>query len=523
MSHPGTDAPIKVTLVLPRQEVPVWLRNIFISLRNADFISLRVAAVNTEQDRDQSKTSLYRLWMWLETTVFRHKIAAAEHSEDLVDISGEYESEPPDRFSIATLDGLDQIIRFGSAELIVWMLPDRPPAEIISTAKHGVLTIADAFDKAFGFREFAKSEPATRCDVIVYGIAPSEDRVLTTSFAATDNTLLARGINGVRAKCAALLIATIKRVWCQADPRLDGLPSHSIEPFRRVPPNFLRTVWRLLRKYGRYFLAVLMRPLHFDQWQLAYRFGGDRLDQEGLQRLAPAHKGFWADPFVAERDGRKFIIFEEFSAETLRGHIAAIEIGADGEVGKPVDVMRGEHHLSYPFLFEYDDSLFMVPECAASGRVEVFRSEQFPHRWIPHAVLLDDVCAFDPTLIEHDGMWWMFVTIQHDGNSSCDELHLFYAAGPFDEWTPHPLNPVRLDVRAARPAGALFRRNGKLFRPAQDCSGRYGWAISIQEVLRMTTEEYAEIEVRRISADWAVDAQGTHTINQANGVTVYDC
>ena len=38
----------------------------------------------------------------------------------------------------------------------------------------------------------------------------------------------------------------------------------------------------------------------------------------------------------------------------------------------------------------------------------------------------------------------------------------------------------------------------------------------------MTTEEYAEVEVRRISADWAADGLGTHTVNQANGVTVYD-
>jgi len=522
MSDRRPDAPIRVTLVLPRQTVPVWLRNILISLQNANFVSLSVIAVTIEQDRIQSRKSPYDLWMWLEKTVFRNKIAAAEHSENLVDISAAYESEPPDRFSIAKADELNQVILRSSAELIVWMLPGRPSAETIAVATHGVLTIAGAFDRAFGFREFTNGEPATRCDVIVYGTTPSEDSVLATSFAATDPLLIARGIVGVRAKSAALLMATIKRTWCQADPRLDGLPNDTMEPYRRVPPGFLRTVWGLLRIYARHSMAVLMRPLHFEQWQLAFRIGGDRLDQEGLQRLAPAHKGFWADPFVAERDGRKFIIFEELSTETSRGHLVAIEIRANGEVGEPVDIMRSEHHLSYPFLFEFGDSLFMVPECGDSGRVEVFRCEQFPDRWVPHAVLLDGVRAFDPTLIEHDGLWWMFVTIQHDGNSASDELHLFYANGPFDEWTPHPLNPVRLDVRAARPAGALFRRNGKLFRPAQDCSGRYGWAISIQEVLRMTTEEYAEVEVRRISADWAADGLGTHTVNQANGVTVYD-
>jgi len=228
-------------------------------------------------------------------------------------------------------------------------------------------------------------------------------------------------------------------------------------------------------------------------------------------------------PLRPEKDGKKYIFFEEFLHKAPRGHIAAIEILPDGRAGDSVNALMRDYHFSYPFLFEYDGSLFMVPECSEAERVEIFRCVQFPDRWESHTVLLDGVRAFDPTLVEHDGLWWMFVTIQHDGNTPNDELHLFYAASPFDEWTPHPLNPVRLDVRTARPAGAVFRDKGKLFRPAQDCSGRYGRAISIQEVRRMTPEEYEEVEWRRISADWAVGADGTHTINQASGVTVYDC
>lgn len=522
MSQLKPDLPIRVTLVLPRQAVPGWLRNTLVSLRNASFVSLSVVAVTTRQEEGESNPSLIDVWMRLENTIFRHKLPAAEHSEDLVDISREYESENSDRFTLATFEDLNRCAQLSSADVIVWMLRIRPPTEIISLTKHGVLTIADTFNKAFGFREFVDHEPATRCDVVVYGSTPSEDRVLATTFAATDAMLLARGINGVRAKCLALLLATIKRAWRQADPRIDGLPGEDAGPEIRVPPNSLQLAWGLLRTYCLYLTERLLRPFHFDQWQIAYRIGGDRLDQAGLQCLAPAHKGFWADPFVAESDGHTFIFFEELSPATARGHIAAIEVYPDGQVGEPVNVLMRDYHLSYPFLFEYDGSLFMVPECAAAKRVEVFRCQRFPDRWEPHAVLLEGVEAFDPTLVEHDGMWWMYVTIQHDGNSCNDELHLFFAPGPFDEWTRHPLNPVRLDVRAARPAGALFRNNGKLFRPAQDCSGRYGRAISIQEVRRMTTEDYEEVEVRRIPADWAAGAHATHTINQASGVTVYD-
>jgi len=515
---------ILVTLVLPQQIVPIWLRNLFFSLFKVEFISLRVVILASERRQNEPNFRLFDAWKFLDTKAFRRKISAAEHSESLVDISWEIDSEQNRIFSTATLDDVTSRIQRREADIIVWMLPDdRPPAGIISAAKFGVWTVADAFNNALGFREIVNREPATRCDLIIYGNSPSDDRILATSFAATDGLSLARGINGVRVKCEALLLSTITRTYRQADSKMDELSVHATKRVKRASPGSLQLIWGLLRIYGRYSVELLARPFYFDQWQIAYRIGGDRLDREGLQRLAPTHSGFWADPFVAEYNSRKFIFFEEFLKETSRGHIAAIEIGPDGETGHPIKVLQSEFHLSYPFLFRYDESLYMIPECAESGRVEVFRCTRFPDVWESHAVLLDGLCAYDPTLIEHEGRWWMFVTIQHDGNSTDDELHLFFSSSPFGAWTAHPLNPIQLDVRFARPAGSLYREQGRLFRPAQDCSARYGWAISIQEVQCMTTEDYKEIEVGRISPDWAIGAHATHTINQADGVTVYDC
>ena len=165
----------------------------------------------------------------------------------------------------------------------------------------------------------------------------------------------------------------------------------------------------------------------------------------------------------------------------------------------------------------------MAPECAESERIEVFRCTKFPDRWESHAVLLEGVKAFDPTIFEHDGVWWMFATLQHDGNSTDDELHLFHASTPLGPWSPHPLNPVCLDVRAARPAGAVFEHNGRLYRPAQDCSRRYGWAMTIQEITVLTKTDFEQVEIRRVEPGWAADGHATHTVNQSCGVTLYDC
>lgn len=502
-----TRPPIRVTLVLPSAEIPAWVRGLQVRLQDAEFVDLTTVSLEPNLLPELSRSLIFNLWMRLETRMFGHKIAAREHSENLVKVAAKPEPLPKDL----------------EADVIVWMLAGRPPPEFIGRAKRGVLTIAGAFDRMLGLSEFLEQKPASRCDIVALGSEPREDRVLVSSFANTDAILFSRGINGIRAKCRALLLATVKRLWRQTDPRLDGLPEEPVVPITRTAPGGMRIAWGVTCIFAKFATSGLFRTGRFNQWQLAYRLGGDRLDQTGMKFLAPSHTGFWADPFVAERNGRKFIFFEELSPETHRGHLAAMEVHEDGQIGEPINVLVRDQHLSYPFLFEYEGSLFMVPECGSSGRVEVLRCERFPDRWEPYAVLLDGVAAFDPTLVEHDGLWWMFVTIQHDGNSWNDELNLFYATDPFGEWAPHALNPVKLDVRAARPAGALFRENGKLYRPGQDCSGRYGRAISIHEVRRMTPDEYEEVEVRRISADFAPGALGTHTVNQAHGIVVYDC
>jgi len=504
----SNDTRLDVTLVLPHPEVAAWLRDLYASLCQSGHVSLRVVLVTNGRPRVGRGTRLLRAWKWIDAKLFRRKIAAAVHSEAIVGLPAE-----PDADEIGSDEG----------DIIIWMLPNRPPAGLGSTARYGVWTIADAFDEALGFLELVNREPVTRCDLIIYGDSVRDDVVVASAFAATDDLSLARGINGVRIKSQALLLSMISRVNRGIDPHSGEVPDDASVPGFRSSPGLLQICWGLLRLYGRYLRGLATRPFYFDQWQLAYRLGGDRLNQDGLQRLAPTHGGFWADPFVAEQDGRRFIFFEEFQTETDRGHIAAMEVGPDGAMREPVDVLKSEYHLSYPFLFRYDGSLFMIPECAESGRVEAFRCTRFPDRWESHAVLLDGVHAFDPTMIENDGKWWLFTTIQHGGNSCDDELHLFYASSPFDTWVAHPLNPIQLDVRLARPAGALFREQGRLLRPAQDCSARYGSAISILEIQCMTTEDYKEIEVERISPDWAIGAHATHTVNQGSGITVYDC
>ena len=148
---------------------------------------------------------------------------------------------------------------------------------------------------------------------------------------------------------------------------------------------------------------------------------------------------------------------------------------------------------------EQDGELYMIPETGRNRTVEAYRCVDFPLRWRLERVLLEGVRLVDATFHRGADRWWMFANAAAQGSRAFDdELHLFQATSLLGDWQPHPRNPVKSDVRGARPAGHLYWRNGALHRPAQICAPLYGSGLSIQRVLRLTPHDYAERQVERL-------------------------
>ena len=143
-------------------------------------------------------------------------------------------------------------------------------------------------------------------------------------------------------------------------------------------------------------------------------------------------------------------------------------------------------------MFEEGDAVYMLPETAGRRTVELYRAARFPDEWTLDRVLLRDVAATDATLLRHEGRLWLFVAVAVDGGRPIDELFLFSSESLRGEWEPHPMNPVVSDVRRARPAGRVFRQDGHLIRPAQDCSRSYGWRLVFNRVEALSPTDYRE-------------------------------
>jgi hypothetical protein len=116
-------------------------------------------------------------------------------------------------------------------------------------------------------------------------------------------------------------------------------------------------------------------------------------------------------------------------------------------------------------------------------------------------------------------MWWLMYTDQSIGENS--SLCILYSKSLFGQWKSHPGNPVKQDIRSARPAGTPFIKDKILYRPSQDCSRVYGGKIRINKVKIMTTSQYLEETVTIINPSQPY-SQGTHTISSVGNYTLID-
>lgn len=229
---------------------------------------------------------------------------------------------------------------------------------------------------------------------------------------------------------------------------------------------------------------------------------------------------YLADPFVVEHEGTTVILCEELPFATGRGVISAVTLDAEGRPGPARVVLERPYHLSYPFVFRHAGEIWMIPESSANRTVELYRATRFPDSWELEAVLIRDLCAGDATVERVDGTWWLFCTTTGPHGSSWDALSLFSAPDLRGPWRPHPGNPVLIDASAARPAGALMRHEGGLFRVAQDCRARYGAGLALCRIDRLDGEAFAQSVAARLAPAWG--ATGCHTFNRSERFEVID-
>jgi hypothetical protein len=540
-------APLKVGLLVNSLEVPAWVESVVAEMVAADWIDLQGVVRNATPsakrslgERLSSARSNFLYGLYTRFDGWRNRTSPERNpfhptdlkpwleGVDVIDVTPRQTrfSDYIEDEDLERIRGLnpDVLVRFGFRIL---------RGEILQVPRFGVWSFHHGDGRVNrgsmpGFWEVMEGESTTGSMLQVLSEKLDAGKVVDRFFGATDARSVVLNQRNLYRKTAPMLMDGLRHLKQQGEEGLyeksDDFPAY-YHPLRKLPRN--ADMARSLPRLASSFVGAKARHVfRFDQWFLAYRVRKNPTDPNlafyQYTHMLPPKDRFWADPFAVRREGGYGVFFEEFLFSKNKAHISYFEIDEDGKHSEPRVVLDTPYHLSYPFVFEYDGDLFMIPESQANRSVELWRCTSFPDKWKLERVLMDDHIAADTTLFERDGKWWMFAAVTEDGLQNRDRLELFHADEPTGPWIPHPMNPIKRDVRSARPAGKLISDRGRLLRPAQDCAGRYGAAIAINEITEWTHDRYSERTITRITPDWRPHLLATHTINTVGDLTIID-
>lgn len=290
-------------------------------------------------------------------------------------------------------------------------------------------------------------------------------------------------------------------------------------------PTNVEMIRLLSEHWLKMFNDFLFSKFYFKQWFLLFNLkddSGNKFSQ--FNKIVPPKDRFWADPFIVFKNNLYYIFIEEYVYKNNKAHISLLIMDEKGNYKKPIKIIDRPYHLSYPFIFEWKDEYYMIPESMYNKSIEVYKCKEFPNQWEFFMKLMENISAVDTTLLYYQEKWWLFTNIrENNGASESDELFLFSSNNPFScRWKPHLQNPIVSDVRSARSAGKLFLQNGYIYRPSQDCSKTYGYAVKINRVNKLNDMEYEEVEVYSIKPTWDKNIIAIHTFNKENKLTMID-
>ena len=516
-SAPETARPLAVAVVLPTARVPRWVLHVIDQLWQSTWATISVAVdegIDGRHRRDEADNPVLRWWLEFDDRWFRSECQ-------------------PDALSMTTLPAnLDQL-RLGpenrtEVDVVLDLTSNHGRRVLPFQPRLGVWFVrpglASDVTRPLGYMQVVNGEPLTLSVLERADAAGGHPRILDIGRCPTDSRSFVRNANQACWQAADMIIDALRTASAGgAAPSMRAAegPPHRLE----TVPSVGETTRAIVRAGARFVRDKIAATTLRERWGIAYRLhpglDGPQCTTNGVAFAKPPKDRTWADPFVIKRGESHFVFIEELPYATNRGRIAVLEIAANGDWEYRGVAIEHGHHMSYPSLLSWNDELFMIPEEGESRSLRMYRCTRFPDRWEPYATLLDGVRAVDATICAYDGRWWMFASIPTPGSSRDAECHLYHAPAPIGPWIRHVASPIKRDPRGARPAGALFSRDGHLYRPAQDCATRYGGAVVIHRVVHLDEERFAEEAVDRIEP-WRTGLVGTHTLNGCDGATVLD-
>lgn len=272
-----------------------------------------------------------------------------------------------------------------------------------------------------------------------------------------------------------------------------------------------------------------MLRIKVPEWCCAIRFNDS--DETSLLNnsenkfyvLKDSYRYWTADPFLFKKYGKYYLFFEMFDRLKRKGLLGYREISNKG-IGKLNVIYECDCHLSYPYIYEKNGNVYIIPESSDSRTLFRLKCVNFPDVWEKETVLANDRLV-DTTLFQFDDVdYYLSERVCQD--YVFDRFDLFYT-DEFGQFLECKNNPMKVDANTSRCAGKVFSYKGNFIRPSQNCGKFYGEKLNFNKIVEISKESYKEeciktISVNDISLDSNNNFVGIHTYNKLDNIEVID-
>lgn len=295
-----------------------------------------------------------------------------------------------------------------------------------------------------------------------------------------------------------------------------------------VLPTFTQSISYLIRTTFLYttiaFNRLILRKR--EKWGIAFTKGSwrDAIMRKGTRIKNPKNH-FFADPFIITKNNRTICFVEDYDYKKKKGHITAIEILDKKNYKVLGAIIEEDYHMSFPYIFECEEELYMIPETIQSDSIRLYKCTEFPLKWAYQKDILSNVSAVDSMLFKFGQKWWLLSNMaENKTGNHCSQLMAYYSNHPLsDQWTAHAANPLVFDSKIARNGGILNVKSNTPIRVRQKQGfDDYGVGMTLAVINELTASSYNEEQITEITPDFFPKIRACHHIHSNDEYTVYD-
>lgn len=204
-----------------------------------------------------------------------------------------------------------------------------------------------------------------------------------------------------------------------------------------------------------------------------------------------------ADPFLLLDDNRWYLYFEIFNPD--RDPTAVIGRAVSHNAGKNWEydgiVLDPGVHISFPYVFRFRGSVWMVPNLDPVGEVApviLYESTDDGKTFQKRATLVrPESIATDRVVFYWQQRWWLFVSVAGEER----ELRVYYSDSLVTSgWNPHQNNPVAVD-KPRIPGGRPIVTADRIVMFFQNGPDYYGEVVESYEISELSPSVYVDTKL----------------------------